>query len=76
MWTLAKCLIDSVMFQNGLTGLDLSLQIERGYVDPMRDDYPDWQISTTTKKSTKSNDEKVTIVIDREKGIYSPNKFY
>ena len=63
------------MFQAGLTGLDLALQIERGYVDPMRDDYPDWKISTT-KKSAKSNDEKVTIVIDRERGIYSPNKFY
>jgi hypothetical protein len=65
------------LFQNGLTGLDLSLQIERGYVDPMRGDYPDWKVSTTTKKkSSKSNDEKVTIVIDRERGIYSPNKFY
>jgi hypothetical protein len=54
-------------------GLELTVQIERGWVDPMSDGFPDFEAK---KCSTKNKEEKVTIVIDRERGIYSQNKFY
>ena len=61
-------------FQTQNLGLTLELQIERGWVDPMSDGYPDWQSSSTNR--IKSKEDLVTIVIDSQRGIYSPNKFY
>ena len=61
-------------FQTQNLGLTLELQIERGWVDPMSDGYPVWQSSSTNR--TKSKEDLVTIVIDSQRGIYSPNKFY
>ena len=52
----------------------MSVQIERGWVDPMSDGYPKDSTPDVRKSGGGSNEDKVTIVIDTERGIYSQSR--
>ena len=54
--------------------LELSLQIERGRIDPMTNGFPTDLTEPTERKKSGRSEEKVTIILDKERGIFSQRK--
>ena len=78
---LVKCADELVIFMSHqeiesklkqMSELQLDIEIERGQLEPMRGPEID---HVTMKKNQESSEDKFTIVLDRERGIYQyPSK--